>query len=58
MEVPFPEKALKLALLDIELAAGPEAGSAEEAVADSLALKEGRIVPPQEAPAVMKYGFS
>jgi hypothetical protein len=58
MEVPFPEKALKLAALDTLLTAAPEPGSLEEDAACSLALKEGRIVPPQDAPAVMKYGLS
>ena len=54
--VPLPEKVLKFAELDMPAAleAAVVADEFEDA-ADSLALEnEGKIVPPQEAPAVIK----
>lgn len=62
IDFPFPEKALNPAAAELLPAATSFDSSALDSRADdccpALFMKEGRISPPQAAPAVMKYGRS
>jgi len=54
----LPAKALKLADAELLLAAAELASVEVVSYAELLPMNDGRIVPPMDAPVVMKYSLS